>query len=250
MSLARVAGIGLALCFSACDHAAGSGGHDVPPPVPLSPSGTPAASTNASRSPLSANQLCVTEGALSQAGDRLSIQSAKFRAVVALTTDPSSELRFTYLGATEDTTALGSGRVRRQIGLKLRAQNGCNLVYAMWRIDPVDELSVQVKRNPSQQTFAECKNDGYRNVSPMRRAPLPPVAPGSSHALRAAMHGSDLSVWADDVLVWEGNVGDDVMAFDGPVGLRSDNGRFAFEFFAGSPGAVGVPRSCSDAKGE
>lgn len=199
---------------------------------------------------LSLSQLCVTEGRLTPQGEHLFIDVPKCRAVAALATDQAAELRFTYLGPTGETTALGSGRVRRQIGLKLRAQNGCNLVYAMWRLEPKNEIAVQVKRNESQSTFAECQNRGYRSVQPTRRAAVPDVPEGSAHVLRAEMHGADLTVWADGAIVWEGNLGDEVLSFDGPVGLRTDNGRFAIALTAGSRDATAASRPCSVATGE
>jgi hypothetical protein len=214
---------------------------------------TPSPSTSIPAAPagaLSLSQLCVTEGTLTPQGEHLFVDVPKCRAVAALATDPSAELRFTYLGPTTETTALGSGRVRRQIGLKLRAQNGCNLVYAMWRLEPKNEVAVQVKRNPGQSTFAECKNGGYRNVQPARSAAIPDVAEGSSHVLRAEMRGADLTVWADGAVVWQGNVGDDALSFDGPVGLRTDNGRFAIALTAGAGDAAAVPRQCAVATGE
>jgi hypothetical protein len=209
------------------------------PPLPAAPTGA-----------LSLSQLCVTEGALTPQGGHLFVDVPKCRAVAALATEQSAELRFTYLGPTAETKALGSGRVRRQIGLKLRAQNGCNLVYAMWRLEPKNEIAVQVKRNPGQSTFAECRNGGYRNVQPTRSAAVPDVLEGSSHVLRAEMRGADLTVWADGAVVWQGSVGEDALAFDGPVGLRTDNGRFAIAFAAGSASAAAAPRPCAEAPGE
>jgi hypothetical protein len=214
---------------------------------------TPPPSTALTPAPagaLSLSQLCVTEGTLTPQGEHLFVDVPKCRAVAALATEQSAELRFTYLGPTAETTALGSGRVRRQIGLKLRAQNGCNLVYAMWRLEPKNEIAVQVKRNPGQSTFAECQNRGYRNVQPLRGAAAPDVPEGSSHVLRAEMHGADLTVWADGAVVWQGNVGDDALSFDGPVGLRTDNGRFAIALAAGAQGAAAAPRPCTQATGE
>jgi hypothetical protein len=208
-------------------------------PLPPAPSGA-----------LSLSQLCVTEGTLTPQGEHLFVDVPKCRAVAALRSEPSAELRFTYLGPTAETAALGSGRVRRQIGLKLRAQNGCNLVYAMWRLEPKNEIAVQVKRNPGQSTFAECQNRGYRNVQPTRSAPAPDVAEGSSHVLRAEMHGTGLTVWADGAVVWQGDVGSDVLDLDGPVGLRTDNGRFAIALTAGSPDAAAAPSPCRVATGE
>jgi hypothetical protein len=187
-------------------------------------------------------ELCVTEGAAAAQGEGFVIDAPKFRAVSARATDQAAELRFTYLGPTAETAPLGSGRERRQIGLKLRAQDACNLVYAMWRIDPASEVVVQVKRNEGQRTSAECENRGYRTVRPAETAPVPQVTAGSTHVLRAAMRGSELSVWADGALVWRGDAGADVLGLEGPVGLRSDNGRFSVAFTAGTDG--GAPRGC------
>jgi len=43
------------------------------------------------------------------------------------------------------------------------------------------------------------------------------------------MSGSDLTVTADNKLVWWGDLGAVVLAFSGPVGLRSDNARVLFD---------------------
>jgi hypothetical protein len=131
----------------------------------------------------------------------------------------------------------------------MRAQDPCNLVYAMWRIDPGPELVVQVKRNAGQRTSAECKNGGYRTIRPARSAPMPEVVPDSTHLLRAAINESELRVWADDRLVWEGGLGDDVLDLEGPVGLRSDNARFAFAFDVRS-GSPSGPRRCGKSSAE
>jgi hypothetical protein len=60
-------------------------------------------------------------------------------------TPPFAEAHFTYLGSTGNEARLGSGELRRQFGLKLRAEDACNLVYAMWRIEPESKLVVSVK---------------------------------------------------------------------------------------------------------
>jgi hypothetical protein len=39
------------------------------------------------------------------------------------------------------------------------------------------------------------------------------------------MDGAEMKVFADNVLVWEGSVVAEALAFDGPVGIRSDNAR-------------------------
>src|ERR1700728_3004530 len=174
--------------------------------------------------PVSRADLCVTEGAIEQGpGQRLSVAVPKMRAYLNATTAQSVEADFTYLGSTGNEARLGSGELRRQFGLKLRAQDACNLVYAMWRIAPGSKLVVSVKSNPGQHTSAECGNRGYRNIKPVRSKPLPILRSGDVHSLRAEMSGDDMRVLADGAVVWEGSVGSEALAFDGPVGIRSDN---------------------------
>jgi hypothetical protein len=183
---------------------------------------------------VSRENLCVTEGAIDRAADsRLSVNVTKMRAYVTSAVSQDAEVRFTYFGATNQESRLGSGQTRRQFGLKLRAQDPCNLVYAMWRIEPESKLVVSVKRNPTQHTSAECRNGGYQNIKPRRFAPVPFLQPGSSHTLRAEMSGEELHVFADDREVWEGNVGPDVVGLEGPVGIRSDNAHLEFDLRVG-----------------
>ncbi|HXZ31807.1 MAG TPA: hypothetical protein VEH30_05970 [Terriglobales bacterium] len=100
---------------------------------------------------VSRSDLCVTEGTIENAGnDRMSVDVPKMRAYATRASEQSIGLRFRYAGPTRKESALGSGQMRRQVGLKLRAQDSCNLVYAMWRIDPEPKLVVSLKRNPSE----------------------------------------------------------------------------------------------------
>jgi len=178
--------------------------------------------------------ICVTEGAVDELpGEQLSVDVPKMRAYLNEFTPQSVEAQFTYLGPTGNQARLGSGELRRQFGLKLRAQDACNLVYAMWRISPESKLVVSVKSNPGQHTSAECGNRGYLNIKPRSSMPLPGLRSGDTHDLRAEMNGADLKVYADDLPVWEGSVGPDALAFDGPVGIRSDNARLQIELRAG-----------------
>jgi hypothetical protein len=184
--------------------------------------------------PVSRANLCVTEGTIDELpGERLSVNVPKMRAYLNAFTPQSVEAHFTYLGATESETRLGSGELRRQFGIKLRAQDACNLVYAMWRIEPESKLVVSVKSNPGQHNSAECENRGYRNIKARGGTPVPALRPGDTHDLRAEMNGADLEVFADESLVWEGSLGPDALAFDGPVGIRSDNARLQIELRAG-----------------
>src|SRR5271167_5109015 len=132
--------------------------------------------------------LCVTEGAIEELpGERLSVSVSKMRAYLNAFTPQLVEAHFAYLGPTGDEARLGSGELRRQFGLKLRAQDACNLVYAMWRIEPESKLVVSVKSNPGQHTSAQCGNYGYRNIKPRRGSSVPILRPGSPHVLRAEM---------------------------------------------------------------
>jgi hypothetical protein len=107
--------------------------------------------------------LCVTEGILEELpGQRFATNAPKMRAFVNRGTLQAVAAHFTYLGPTDEEAKLGSGEARRQFGFKLHAQDACNVVYAMWRIEPEPKLVVSIKSNPGQHTSAECGNGGYR----------------------------------------------------------------------------------------
>lgn len=184
--------------------------------------------------PYSRVSLCVTEGKISELpGDRLAVDVPKMRAYLNVPTSPVVETRFTYLGVTPTEVRLGSGELRRQFGLKLRAQDACNLIYAMWRIEPESKLVVSVKSNPGEHASSQCGNHGYHNLKPRRSAPIPALRLGDAHLLRAEMNGAELKVFIDHAVVWEGYVGSEALVFDGPIGIRSDNARLQFELRAG-----------------
>jgi hypothetical protein len=63
--------------------------------------------------------------------------------------------------------------------------------------------------------------------------PVPAVRDGSSHTLRAVLEGEALAVWADGELVWEGSLPPQLLDFDGPVGLRTDNAAVELEYTVG-----------------
>jgi len=175
----------------------------------------------------------VTEGVIKEAErNRLSVDVPKMRAYLIRSTAQAIEARFTYLGPTAVQSPLASGQIRRQFGLKLRAQDGCNLVYAMWRFEPESKLVISVKNNPNEHTSAECGNRGYRNIKASRASPVPRVHPGESHTLRAEMNAAELAVFIDGTLSWEGNLGPEINSADGPVGIRSDNALLDLEIRA------------------
>ena len=203
----------------------------------------PASAENAppGLAPVALKQLCVTEGALDSLPDgRLSVGTAKLRAVLAAAGRQAIEARFTYLGPTAETAPLRSGAVRQQFGLKLRARDGCNLTYAMWRFAPEPSLTVQVKSNPGLHSSKECGNAGYRTVTPQRTAPVDAPQIGTTHRLFAALDGAALRVLIDGKPVWEGALGPEALAAEGPVGIRADNARLALQLFAPPETAPGA----------
>lgn len=172
--------------------------------------------------------------------DHFLIRVPTFRAWVGRETRSVAELDFAYFGPTERDAPLGSGELRRQIGLELRAQDSCNVLYVMWRIAPAAQLMVSLKSNPGQRQHSECRDRGYINLVPERSAPLPQLREGQRHVLsatlRAPANGSDLllEVKVDGVSSWQGVLPAAAAALGGPVGLRSDNGQFDVRLRAGS----------------
>jgi len=167
------------------------------------------------------------------AGNRLMVSTKEMRATLKFKTEQNVAVKFTYLGPTAEVSRLGSGEVRSQFGIKLRAQDTCNIVYIMWHFAPDQKIAVSVKRNPGKRTHEECLDYGYiNNIKPRVTAQPPPVHVDQAHVLSASMKGSNLSVTADNRVVWQGDLGRVALEFDGPVGLRSDNAHVVFDFQA------------------
>ncbi|HSD10333.1 MAG TPA: hypothetical protein VLF14_05080 [Candidatus Binatia bacterium] len=166
----------------------------------------------------------------------MEVAGPAMRAVALGTGGDMADLEFTYEGPTAENAPLANGELRRQIGLKLRAADSCNLVYVMWRLEPSSGIAVSVKRNPGMSESKQCRDGGYHTVSPTHGESVPSIHAGETHSLRAELSGATLRVFTDGRLAWEGDVGEETLAFDGPVGIRTDNGRFVFRV-AGEPGA-------------
>jgi hypothetical protein len=197
------------------------------------------------------SDLCVTNGEIKPApGGRLLVEAPSSRAVLRSLTDAVAEIDFRYLGPSAGAKPLASGELRRQIGLKLRAKDTCNLVYAMWHIEPDTRIAVSIKRNPGMSTHEQCDAHGYVNLKPTMADNAHKVAPGEEHSLRAELHDSRLTVIADGKVAWSGDLSQRVFEFDGPVGLRSDNARFNFVFLAGKArGGASIPH-CEPSAGD
>jgi len=187
-------------------------------------------------------ELDVSDGKVGEKSDgSLTIDSPEVRATQRAKTAKAARLVFTYLGPTKETAKLASGQVARQIGLKLRAKNTCNLLYVMWKLEEKERVAVSVKRNPGKSTHAECGAKGYVNIKPTfqeRPEKFPSAKDGKLHTLEAEVlkrsnDEYELIVKADGNVVWKGSIEakllDDI---DGPAGFRSDNGKFTFKFYS------------------
>jgi hypothetical protein len=199
-------------------------------------------------SPIAADRLCVTKGA---AALGRTVTEPTVRAVALGTSGDAAALSFVFRGDTAVSRELASGESRRQLGLKLRAQDGCNLLYVMWRLDPKPSLSVSLKRNPGMRTHKECGANGYTRVKPARDAAaslaaVPVLSPGASHTLRAELAHDELLAWIDDQLVWRGPLPAGIHDIAGPAGLRSDNVSFDLVSFA-APGPSTSPAASAAA---
>ena len=184
--------------------------------------------------PVNLRDICVTNGEIRTGPDgRLQINGPSSRAVLRFRSQPAAEIRFTYLGSSVQSKPLASGELRQQIGIKLRAENTCNLVYAMWHIEPNSRIAISIKHNPGMSTHEQCHAGGYINLEQTGAAEPPKIAVGETHVLRAEMHGATLVVRADGLEAWRGDLGPVIASFDGPVGLRTDNAQFSLDYLVG-----------------
>jgi hypothetical protein len=186
------------------------------------------------------SKFCPTEGKIAKTGSAIHVDVGAMRGVLSTDRSKTAEVDFTYRGPSKDTQPLADGEIRRQIGVKLKAQDSCNVVYAMWHIAPDTGVFVLVKRNPGMSTHEACKDGGYMTPTPTTTKPVANIVVGAPHTLRADLEGQHLIVTADGVVAWEGNLPADVLKMDGPPGVRSDNGTFDFSVHVPN-GATSAP---------
>ena len=181
-------------------------------------------------SPILPSTFCATAGRVTSAGgEALKVATGGMRGVVASDSSRAVEVAFVFRGNSVDAAPLANGELRQQIGVKLRAQDTCNIVYVMWHVAPTPRLAVSVKNNPGKRTHAECLDQGYINLRPSSPITLPVVAVGEPHTLRAEIDGDTLIVHADGVEVWRDTLPPQAFTFDGPAGIRTDNSEFDFQ---------------------
>ncbi len=182
--------------------------------------------------------MCVTKGTVAIGAK---VNEPTMRAVALGSAGDAAAMTFTFRGDSDTVRELAGGQARRQLGLKLRAQNGCNLVYVMWRLDPEPKLDVSLKVNPGMRTHKECGADGYSRIKPAKSTPVPELVAGGTHTLRAEITGDELLAWLDDTLVWRGTLPASARTLAGPAGLRSDNLAFELVGFDAPAGALAQP---------
>jgi len=178
----------------------------------------------------------ISDGHIEKAvGNRLMTQSKEMRATLKRNTSQHVAVNFTYLGPSLELSRLGSGEIRHQFGIKLKAQDICNLVYVMWNFD-TQKIAVSVKTNAGQRTHEECLDRGYINdiKADIKKDP-PALHVDEPHILAADLDGQQLDVTVDGKVVWRGMLPAMVLQLHGPVGLRSDNAQVVFDCFVDLP---------------
>ena len=195
--------------------------------------------------PIGSTDLCVTKGTLTDT----SITEPTMRGYARGFGGDAAALTFTYRGESFETRELAGGQARRQIGLKLRAQDSCNVIYVMWRLDPKPKLDVSVKFNAHMKAHEECGADGYTKVRPHKKTFVPAFEYGKTHTLRAEVVGDQLYAWIDDQLLFQGTLPDAARVIRGPAGVRSDNVKFDLVSLA-APKGEGTAPACKREGGE
>jgi hypothetical protein len=194
--------------------------------------------------PVQKSALHVTEGSISSAGRRSMLQTddPAMRAEVIDGGQHATSARLwqRYLGESTTTVPLGSGAIRRQIGLKIASADPCNLIYVMWHAYPTRNVQVQVKRNPGQTTSAQCGNNGYTTLANFSLGAGDGTSDHSAHQLEVQMRRDTSGAIGLTILADGETLGDVALTaaqsagLDGPIGVRSDNGDYLFRLYSNS----------------
>jgi len=187
--------------------------------------------------------ICVTNGALEKGSSgKLVVNTPSSRAVAKGANDSVAAIRFEYLGPAAGETRLASGVVRRQLGVKLRAEDSCNVIYIMWGVEPQPGLIISMKVNEGKSTHAECGVKGYKLVPATFERPIAPIKAGEPRALAANLDDrGKLTVRVDGEVAWEGQTFPTANKMYGYPGIRTDNVRMRFEWL-GDDNAVPAAR--------
>lgn len=159
---------------------------------------------------------------------RVVVPAMRAESVVTSRNGDHARLDLVYRGPTASTVPLANGVARRQIGVKLRARDTCNVVYVTWHVAPTSGIHVSVKSNPGSRTHRECGDRGYITVRPVRSEEVNALTPDTGRTLEARIDDDWLVVTVDRRTVWEGRLPPAARDLRGPTGVRSDNGEFDF----------------------
>jgi hypothetical protein len=164
------------------------------------------------------------------------ITGPRFRATERAARSNPVRLDFAYRGEAEGGVPLEGGEYRIQMGLKMLAQDPCNLLYVMWRVYPEERVVVSVKRHPGH-TSAECGNAGYTNVASIGVPSGRTIRTGAKRSLLAKYNPAtrELILQIDGAETWRGYLPAALLnGLSGPSGVRSDNGLFRFRLYGDS----------------
>ena len=179
-----------------------------------------------------ATQVCVTNGEIAKhGGGSFMIEGPSSRAVVKSSNDDFAAIEFEYLGPTSKDAALASGRIVRQLGVKLHARDSCNVIYVMWNTDPEVGVQISTKINPTKSTHAQCGVKGYKLIYESKPGEISAIRVGERRRLEASLNDRKLTVKIDDKDVWHGDIGADAVKSSGYSGIRTDNVRVRFKWF-------------------
>lgn len=189
--------------------------------------------------------ICVTNGALMKdSNGKFIVDTPSSRAVVTGANDSAAAITFEYLGPASGETRLASGVVRRQLGIKLRAEDSCNVIYIMWGIEPQPGLIISMKVNEGKSTHSECGVKGYKLVPPTLDKPIAPIRVGEPRAMAANLDDmGKLTVRVDGEVAWEGQTFPAANTMYGYSGIRTDNVRMRFEWLGDDDAVPAVRRS-------
>lgn len=176
--------------------------------------------------------VCVTNGAVEKdPSGKFVINSSSSRAVVRGTDDSAAAIKFEYLGPSATESKLASGVVRRQLGIKLRAEDSCNVIYVMWGIEPQPGLIISMKVNEGKASHKECGVKGYKLVPSTFEKAIAPIEVGKPRTLAANLdEKGKLTVRVDGEVAWEGQTFPTANDMYGYTGVRTDNVRMRFEW--------------------
>lgn len=133
-----------------------------------------------------ASELRIESGRIEElSSSALALRHPCIRATAGSSRGSEAEIAFVYRGPSRDAEPLASGEVRRQVGLKLRAKNSCNVLYVMWHLAPTSGVYASVKSNPGKSDHSQCGDRGYINLVPHWRRELPAIKEGELHTLLA-----------------------------------------------------------------